>query len=289
MVAVLVPLYRGDRIDYFKLAIASILGQEYPSDRIRIYLVIDGPLPEMHESVVSELSGHLYKIVRLPENRGLAVALNVALDSVEDEQYLLRMDSDDIMAPERVRMQVEFMEQHRDVDLLGCEAQDIDEHGNGMKVRRYPETHGEIMRLLPRMNPILHPTYCIRGTTMARDRVRYPNAYLTEDYAFLFAVAHQGWRLHNLQCVLLQWRTNVSFFKRRSDFRRGWVEFVTASRGIQRIYGWSPELVWPVVRFTLRLLPSGIVRHIYSAGIRDRFLKRSKAGDVSADLSPQQR
>ena len=103
---------------------------------------------------------------------------------------------------------------------------------------------------------------------MRRDRLRYPDAFLTEDWAFLFEAVRRGWRLHNLQETLLHWRTSGDFFLRRSGLRRGWQEFKTISAGTWRLCGPSPQLVWPLVRFGFRLMPAALVRRAYRSNLR---------------------
>jgi glycosyltransferase involved in cell wall biosynthesis len=267
-VAVLMTLYRRDRLDFFHQAMASLAAQDYPQDRTHLYLAVDGPVPEAHEVALAKHAGRLFRLWRRPTNNGLAVALNELLDQLGDEAYLLRMDGDDIALPSRIRTQVEFMERHPEIDLVGANANDIDETGAIVRPRHYPEPHERIVRVLPKLNPVLHPTYCIRGATMRRDRVRYPDAFLTEDWAFLFEAVRRGWRLHNLQATLLHWRTSGDFFLRRSGLRRGWQEFKTISAGTWQICGVSPQLVWPLVRFGFRLLPAALVRRAYRSNLR---------------------
>jgi len=260
--------YRGDSLELMELALGSILAQTFPSVSIHIYLVVDGPLPLAHERWLAGHSKDIHKIVRLPENRGLASALNALLEVIEDEAYLFRMDGDDICRPERFETQVQFMEAHQSIDLAGANADDIDHKGGIVRERRYPETHEDIVRLLPRLNPVLHPTYCIRTASIKRDQLRYPDRYLTEDLAFLFLAAQSGWRFHNLQAKLLGWRVDADFLRRRFDPRRGWQELKVALPGTWRLFGFSPNLAWPIMRFGLRLLPPAILSPIYRSSVR---------------------
>ena len=51
-VAVLMTLYQRDRLEFFSEALASIFRQNYPQERIRIYLAVDGPVPQAGTLIV---------------------------------------------------------------------------------------------------------------------------------------------------------------------------------------------------------------------------------------------
>jgi glycosyltransferase involved in cell wall biosynthesis len=280
-IAVLISLYRGDRLDLFEEALASIEAQDYPKGLVRIYLVVDGPVPELHEAFLTRHAGRFFAVVRKARNEGLALGLNDLLKRVEDEAFLFRMDGDDVADPKRFSRQVAFMQANPRVDLCGCNSIEIDDRGEVLYERNYPEHHGDIVRALPKLNPVLHPTYCIRGTSMRRDGVAYPNAHLTEDWAFLFETVRRGWTLHNLQERLLRWRTSRDFFLRRSGFKRAWPEYVAVTRGTWRLHGPSVRLVWPASRFVFRMLPVPILRRLYASQLRNRM---SSGGPNSTEM-----
>ena len=53
-VAVLIAVYRGDSLRFFRRAVDSLLEQNYPRESIRIYLGVDGPLNADVEAYVSK-------------------------------------------------------------------------------------------------------------------------------------------------------------------------------------------------------------------------------------------
>ena len=78
--SVLMSVYSREKAEYLKQAVSSMLEQTIlPKEFV---LVCDGPLGPKLTSVVEEYeknSPELFKIVRLPENRGLSSALNEGL------------------------------------------------------------------------------------------------------------------------------------------------------------------------------------------------------------------
>lgn len=270
-VAILTTLYRGDSTTFAHLALQSLQGQTHPADRIHVYLYVDGPVGPEHIALIEKWRPLFYKVIFGEENRGLAHGLNVLLRSVQDEEYLMRMDLDDISLPTRIERQVEFMEENPDIDLLGCNSVEINEAGSLLYERTYPEKHSSIVNRLARCNPLLHPTYCIRANKWKRDIVFYRHLYLNEDLGFLFDVTIKGWRLHNLQEQLFHWRTGKDFFGRRK-FRRSLIELKVYLKGVWALWGFSHQLVWPFVRFGSRLLPRPLARMLYRWDLRNRLL-----------------
>jgi glycosyltransferase involved in cell wall biosynthesis len=74
---------------------------------------------------------------------GLATRLNQAIDLAHG-RYIARMDADDVAYPERLARQVEFLEAHADVDVLGAGMMVFE--GDGTPVGVFPSraTHEEI-------------------------------------------------------------------------------------------------------------------------------------------------
>lgn len=66
-----------------------------------------------------ELQDENLKIIQLPFNSGLSRGLNEALNQVETP-FVVRMDDDQLLTPfTRVEEQVEFLKEHKEVDLVG--------------------------------------------------------------------------------------------------------------------------------------------------------------------------
>jgi len=271
LVAILTTLYQGDVIKFADIALRSIEEQTYPRDRIHVYLYVDGPVGPDHTALVEKWRPLIHRVILGKENRGLSHGLNTLLRSVEDEAYLLRMDLDDVSLPTRIERQVRFMEGAPDIDLVGCNSFEINEVGAIVYERSYPEAHDSIVNRLARCNPMLHPTYCIRASTWRRDHILYRRLYLNEDLGFLFDVTRKGWRLHNIQERLFQWRTGRGFFGRRR-LRRSIVELRVYLAGVWSLWRLSPRLLWPFARFASRLLPQPLARFMYRSELRNRLL-----------------
>jgi hypothetical protein len=73
-----------------------------------------------------------------------------------------RIDGDDIWLPERLRRQIDFLDRHPEVAVLGGAAEVIDPDGNTLGILERPIEHERLARERFRQNPFIHPTVMIR-------------------------------------------------------------------------------------------------------------------------------
>ena len=150
--SVLMSVYYKEKPEYLQQALKSIWdNQTLKPDEI--ILVEDGKLTvELYEIIEQwgeKLNGRL-KRIPLPENQGLAKALNTGIKYCSGE-YIARMDSDDISASERFEKQTRFLKNNPDIDILGSFSYDIDNNNKIIKERKVPQEHNQIEKLLPRI------------------------------------------------------------------------------------------------------------------------------------------
>ena len=73
--AVIMSLYKNDRLEFVKLAVESILGQTYTN--FDFYIQYDGPIRSEVDGYLSALTDKRLKIQRRAENKGLAAGCGV--------------------------------------------------------------------------------------------------------------------------------------------------------------------------------------------------------------------
>ena len=113
-------IYIKERATLLDLSLLSILVDQTtkPSELV---LVEDGPLTEELYRVIDKYKSIFpsFISVKLPANVGLGRALNAGLNRCRNE-WVTRMDSDDISLPTRFEKQLEYIRAHPDIDVLGC-------------------------------------------------------------------------------------------------------------------------------------------------------------------------
>ena len=142
--AVIMSLYLNDNIDFVSQAVESILNQSFTD--FDYYIQYDGHVKDGIDLYLSSLSDTRIHISKRNENRGLAKSLNELLAVVTslDYQFIARMDADDISTSDRFEKQVNYLQNHPEIDVVGGAINEIDENGmNRGKVTSYPCTADE--------------------------------------------------------------------------------------------------------------------------------------------------
>ena len=129
-VSVIMPVY-NTRQDWLDLAISSILGQTFKEFEL---IIIDNGSDEATQRRLSEYQDERIILLRLDKNMEAAVARNEGLKIARGE-YIALMDSDDISLPERFEKQVEYMESHPDIGVLGACVGDAHNPGKIVRAR----------------------------------------------------------------------------------------------------------------------------------------------------------
>ncbi|MBA4373071.1 MAG: family 2 glycosyl transferase [Thermodesulfovibrio sp.] len=139
-VTVLLPVFNG--MPYLPEAVDSILNQTLQDFTL---LIIDDGSTDGSSSYLNGLHDPRVRIV-YQENQGQGAALNRGI-GLCDTEYIARMDADDISLPRRLEFQVDYMEHHPDVVMLGSQIKMI----AGIKEfagPRLPLSHEDIRKLL---------------------------------------------------------------------------------------------------------------------------------------------
>lgn len=103
MITLLMSVYAGERPDFLSAALHSLEQQTEQLDEI--LLIKDGPISPALDAVIEEYKSKIgIRTIALPENRGLAQALNAGLAEARCP-WIMRFDSDDICLPDRVAKQ----------------------------------------------------------------------------------------------------------------------------------------------------------------------------------------
>lgn len=222
-IAIILPVYKKDRVEYLSKSVESILYQTYKN--IHLYIGVDGPVGDDLKGTLQLLEQqNAVSIVWFEENRGLACVLNDLLDIClkEGYEYIARMDADDISMTDRLEKQMAYLKAHPEIDVVGGAINEIDEEGkNRGKKIVYPAGPVECREFFSKRNPHAHPAVLFRKSFFDKlqGKKYRPEYRQNQDTMLWFDGMMAGTQHANIPDVVLNFRMTNAMFKKR---RNGW-------------------------------------------------------------------
>lgn len=215
--SLLMSIYEKEKVEYLRECLESIATQTIlPTE---IILVEDGPLTYELKSEISKAKKNFPNLRTIPleHNCGLGKALNVGMEHCQYD-IIARMDTDDICVSNRFEMQLAFLREHPEIDVVGSWIDEfVGSTNNIVSTRRVPETNKDIFEFGKRRNPMNHPTVMFRKQAVEKAGLYQPFP-MFEDYYLWVRMLQNGYKFHNIQHSLLLFRRSADLFKRRGGF-----------------------------------------------------------------------
>lgn len=267
-IAVILPVYKNDKVEFLSKSIESIMTQTYSF--FHIYIGVDGAIGEDIEEYFRLINNQSnLTIVRYEENRGLACVLNDLLDICfkEGYEYIARMDADDISEKTRFEKQLMYLEKHPQIDVVGGAITEIDENGNSRnKIIVYPETPNDCRSFFYKRNPHAHPAVLFRRSFFDKlsGKKYRPEYRQNQDTMLWYDGMMAGTQHANISDVVLKFRMTNAMFKKR---RNGWAfakkqfkDRLMINKGLG--YGWKAD-VYGFAMFCMLVSPVWVKKIAY--------------------------
>ncbi len=275
-VSVLLTVYEPDPV-FFPKAVRSILNQSWQDFEL---IIVEDPSPRAGKQMLEELQDPRIRYISNPQRVGLVAQKNQGLELARGRLIAL-MDADDVAQPRRLAKQVEFLDAHPEVTVLGSQIDVIDTHDRVIGYRQFPLEHEAILRAFPRIIPVSHPSVALR-----RDLVESFGGYQVSeypaaaDYEFLSRLIQNGARFVNYPEALLSYRIHPAQMK-SSKLR----ETILGDLRVKELY-WADRMnLWARLRFwaqkQLLHLPEPFVLWLAIT-----ILYRDRRGKMKADEAP---
>jgi glycosyltransferase involved in cell wall biosynthesis len=239
-------VYNGER--FLREALDSVLCQTFTDFE---FIVVDDGSTDRTAEILRSYGERLQ--VHTQSNQGLSRALNVGL-ALACGQYIARMDADDVSQPERLRRQVDYLDAHAAVGLLGTAYSEIDERGHVLRTVTMPADDAELRRTLAKFNPFMHGSVMVRKVVIEESGPYDESELLrhsAEDYELWVRLA-QHTQIANLSDVLMQRRLHRDALSARHDNNRLRGMIHVRARAI-RALGLPPWYWWHVLLPALAL------------------------------------
>lgn len=184
-ITVLMPVRNGEK--YIKDAIDSVLRQTLTDFE---FLIMDDGSTDRTVEIVKEYADDRIRLERREHN--FILNLNEGL-KLASGTYIARMDADDIMHTERLRIQLKRMKKTPDITVCGTWAKIFSDNGyeRGISHLGYEIIHDPVLELL-KYNMLLHPSVMIKKEFLFNHNIEYQNYPYVEDYKLWFDIASAG-------------------------------------------------------------------------------------------------
>ena len=251
LVSVLMPVYKT--APYLREAMDSMLCQTFKDFEL---IVLNDCSPDNAEEILDAYDDSRIVRYKGENNVGLSNVLNVGIGMARGK-YIARMDSDDNSLPQRLQVQVEYLETHPDIDLVSV----------GMRLFGAKEATW-IRELNPEKvkieamfhSPVLHASSVWRKDAFEKQGLRFRQEMVpAEDYDLWVRAMLRGLKLVNLPEVLYEYRIHDAQATLQTD------KTAAKSREVQMAYLQEalpslsdrnreafPKRLWPVFFANLR-------------------------------------
>jgi len=200
-ISVVMPVYNSAA--YVAHAIESVLMQSF--DHFELIIVDDGSTDNTC-ALVEAFSDKRIKLLR--NGHDFIASLNMGMNAAQGK-YIARMDADDLMHTDRLRVQHAIMSKHPEITVCGTWAATFGD--NAVHAGMLGTAKGMIdMPLLNLLqgNFIFHPTSMLRVDFFKQQSLCYERYPYAEDYKLWVEIAKRGGRFYVESQPLLYYRVS---------------------------------------------------------------------------------
>lgn len=225
LVSIIMPAYNHDK--YIKQCFDSIINQTYSN--IELIVINDGSTDKTHDVIKAyedKLKDRFARFVYISKvNEGVCKTLNKGLD-ISNGEYIIPFASDDIMFPERVELQVNYLEKNKDYGMVYTDGYHVESDNwldisktyddNDKFSNRMEFVEGELFDFML-TNVFLMPTpsICIRRECFQKVG-KYDESLLCEDPDMFLRISKE-YKIGYIKKVLVLHRIHVNNSGRRAD------------------------------------------------------------------------
>lgn len=192
LISVLMPVFNVE--PFVAQAVESILNQSYKNFE---FIIVDDCSSDATLSICRHYAENdsRIKLFRNESNLGIAKTLNFALSNAGGK-YVVRMDGDDVSVPDRLERMKQYLDEHKEISLVGTSTITIDSDGNEVGRTPFPSDWDLILKNSCLRTPVAHiwMTYKSVYDALGGYRLVAP----TEDYDFVLRCITSGYKVSNI-------------------------------------------------------------------------------------------
>lgn len=256
---------------YLVETLRSISSQDFQD--FKLILVCEDVDKSSLSKILAELEFKFpAQVLEVTKGSGLSKALNIGIESGES-RYIARIDGDDRMHEQRIRTQLQFLQDNLEVGIVGSQARVINSKSQQIGKTRLPHKHDEIQKLLTYRNAIVHPSVMMRREliqTLGGYKGKFDGA---EDYE-LWTRAVRISRIENLATALTDYRIHENQVSANNVIARAKLEREIQTNYLNHFHNVEVSNKRIVDQVTLNYLITKIIR-VESAFSKNRIMSKS--------------
>ncbi len=198
-ISIILPVFNAQ--PYLSRSINSILSQTF--ENFELIILEDGSTDDSLDYLIS-LNDLRIRLFHDGFNRGLSYRLNQGVMESKGK-YICRMDADDIALPDRLKLQIDFLETHPEIDLVGGRAVVFSRSMGILGYLPFAQTHEKLCSYPWNRIPLPHPTWMGRREWFLSHPYSAPEVIRAEDQDLLLK-AYPVSRYHCIDEVVLAYR-----------------------------------------------------------------------------------
>lgn len=176
LVSVIMPVY-NTKEEYLRESIDSILAQTYKKFEL---IIVDDCSTQPVEPIIQSYHDSRIKFKRLPKNSGASVARNTGFYFSRGDLIAVQ-DSDDVSYPERLAVQVGYMNKYHNIGVLGA-AYNIIGADKETVVSKFGSPEYLKAYALFVNSPFGHSTVMMRRSILQETMIHYDRSVICDDY-----------------------------------------------------------------------------------------------------------
>lgn len=255
-VTVLMSVYNDKK--YLNSCINSILNQTFTNFE---FIIIDDASDDGSYEILKSYAekDNRIKLMQNEVNKGLSYNLSEGI-SLAATPWIARMDADDISYEKRLHVQMQYVRDNPEVDVVGSYVIDIDEEGNEIELRKVPTSHEKIANLIWTC-PFIHPTVLFKKESIINAGSYNRGLRRRQDYDLWFRCHEKNLRFHNIDQPLLYYRSTDDYYK-KNDVKVQLQQVKMGFAGAKRVKASPIAYIGIVISFLKGILPYKIRKPI---------------------------
>lgn len=262
LVSIIMPVKNAGKFVGF--ALQSILNQTYKHWEM---IAIDDGSRDKTSAILRRFAkkDKRIRVVSHKKSKGIGASLNLALTMAKGK-FIARMDGDDVALPNRLAVQVSFLQKHKQIVAVGGQAEMIDSEGEIFAFKHFPTDAKKLREMIMWMVPIQHPIMMVRAASYKK--CRYDERYKTAEDVEMFMQLLQYGEFGNVPEVIYQYRkadTSNGYHNLKQTF---YLTLLGRWQGIVK-HGYKPTLKGVILSLLqllfVSILPAKLIVRLYES------------------------